>query len=110
MNNIGITKHCYQKLKERCSIKNHKSAQKKVELAFTKGKRFSDYTEDKRQYLLSKEQNLCQAVVYDKFCYIFNQNNACVTVYKLPEWFSKRKKYVGKEMIKNEKRYSRKYQ
>jgi len=106
MQTPSITNHAYERLKERCKIKNAKTARKNIELAFNKGKRFDDFSSIESDYLLSKEYDCCYAIVFNSYCYIFNQLNACVTVYMLPKWFNKKKTYDGKCKIRNLKKYT----
>ena len=105
MENTSITNHGYKRMKERCNIKNHKTANKNIELAFKRGRRVNDFCSLECNYLISKEFDSCYAVAFNSYCYIFNQSNACVTVYALPKWFNKKKQYVGKRKIRNPKKY-----
>jgi hypothetical protein len=102
-----VTIHGASRAKERCNVKNVRSAEKNVTLAIQRGKRAADCTSWERAYLESEAYDDCIAVAYNNFCYIFNPSGVCVTIYQLPAWFGKKKHFNGKERIRNYKKYCR---
>ena len=100
-----VTLHGVDRAKERCNIKNVRSAEKNVTLAIQRGKRAQDCASWERSYLQKEGYNNCNAIAYNNFCYIVNAENVCVTIYPLPTWFGKKKHFNGKERIRNYKQY-----
>lgn len=102
-----ITIHGTHRVKARRNLKNQRSVEKSVQLAYNRGKRAEDCSSWERNFLSMKPQNDCTAVAYNNYCYIFNSSGVCVTLYPLPAWFGKKKRFDGKERIRNYKQYSR---
>ena len=105
--NTHTTLHGMERMKERHGVKNEKSVNKLVALASERGKRAEDCTSWERTYLYAHSCDSCVAIAYGEYCYIIGDNNICITIFRLPIWFGKKKQYVGKERIKNMKVYSR---
>ena len=102
-----VTVHGVIRAKDRCNVKNVRSAEKNVTLALQRGKRAEDLTSWEREYLSKEAHDDCTAIAYNNFCYIVNSAGACVTLYPLPTWFGKKKHFDGKERIRNYKQYCR---
>ena len=102
-----VTIHGVSRAKERCNVKNVRSAEKNVSLAVQRGKRAEDCTSWEREYLSKEAYDNCIAIAYNNFCYIVNADGICVTLYPLPAWFGKKKHFDGKERIRNYKQYCR---
>lgn len=99
------TLHSLQRAKERCQLKNQRSASKNIQRALIRGKRAEDCTSWERTYLSTEAYDNCFAVAYNNFCYIFNVQNQCVTIHALPSWFGKKRHFDGKTRIRNYKSY-----
>lgn len=99
------TLHSISRLKERKNIKNTRSAIKNIENALKKGKNADAFTSWERDYLINEAKADCSAIAYNNYCYIVNEYGCCVTMYKLPTWFGKKKHFDGKERIRNYKKY-----
>lgn len=99
------TMHGVDRIKERCNLKNQRSAVKSIKLALKRGKRAEDFTSWERDYLSKEAYGDCFAIAYNSFCYIVNSQGSCVTVYPLPAWFGKKKHFDGKERIRDYKKY-----
>ena len=106
-NVVQPTVHSINKVKERCGIKNKHSAVKNIELALQRGKRYYDFSSWESSYLKNSVHNDCFAVAYNNYCYIFSEEKVCITLFELPAWFGKKKRFDGKEKIKHCKRYLR---
>ena len=102
-----VTVHGVSRAKDRCNVKNVRSAEKNVTLALQRGKRAEDLTSWEREYLSKEAHDDCTAIAYNNFCYIVNTAGVCVTLYPLPSWFGKKKHFNGKERIRNYKQYCR---
>lgn len=102
-----VTVHGVSRAKDRCNVKNVRSAEKNVTLAIQRGKRAEDLTSWERSYLSKEAYDDCTAIAYNNFCYIVNASGACVTLYPLPAWFGKKKHFDSKERIRNYKQYCR---
>lgn len=106
-NTTIVTVHGISRAKDRCNLKNVRSAEKNVTLAIQRGKRAEDLTSWEREYLSKEAHDDCTAIAYNNFCYIVNTAGVCVTLYPLPSWFGKKKHFNGKERIRNYKQYCR---
>lgn len=105
---VHTTMHSHQRAKERLHSKNLRKSQRQVLNALERGKRAKDFrTSWERRFLELASRDACYAVAYNQCCYIFSDKNICVTVYKLPAWFGKRKPCDGKEVIRNTKKYNK---
>ena len=105
---IHTTRHSHQRAKERLHSKNLRKSQRQVMNALARGKRAEDFRASwERRFLELASRDSCYAVAYNQCCYIFSDKDICVTVYKLPAWFGKRKLCDGKEVIRNAKKYDR---
>lgn len=102
-----VTIHGAQRAKERRNVKNIRSAEKNISLAVQRGKRAEDCSSWERNFLAATSRDDCTAVAYNNFCYIFSSDDVCITLYPLPAWFGKKKRFDGKERIRNYKRYCR---
>ena len=98
------TIHSIDRAKERAGI-NEKKAEKMISLAIERGKTSVDFTSWERNYLQNEAYDDCVAIAFNGFCYIVNSQGFCVTLYKLPSWFGKKKHYDGKERIRDYKKY-----
>ena len=103
------TKHSIDRAKERRKLKNHKAAERNIEKALVDGKRAGDYSSWERNFLLHEGRDGCLALAYNNFCYIFNDQDICVTLYPLPAWFGKKKRFEGKDRVRDYKRYYTNY-
>ena len=99
------TYHSVQRVMERCSLPNQRAAAKNIKRAAQNGVHAKDCVSWEHSYLSSEGKCGCEAVAYNGFCYIFNEDEICVTAYPLPKWFGKKKHFDGKEKIRNYRRY-----
>ena len=100
------TYHSLERAKERAGL-SEKKASKMITTALKKGKRADDFNSMEKSYLEREAHNNCIAIAFNGFCYIVNSDGFCVTLYKLPSWFGKKKKFDGKEKIRNHKKYEK---
>lgn len=98
------TQHSIERMKERLGV-NARKAEKRISDAICRGTGAESFSAKERAYLTGKECRGCTAKVYDGYCYIVGENDVCVTLYRLPSWFGKKKHYDGKEKIRNYKKY-----
>lgn len=97
--------HSMDRVVERCRL-NRNSAERNIKLARQKGKNSNCFNSYEKEFLLDKEAKFGNhAFVYNGFCYIFADNDICVTVLKLPVWFSKKRYFYRKERIRNVKKF-----
>ena len=90
-NNIQ-TMHYINRSKSRGGI-NSKRATRMAELAWRRGCRTNEcrWSED-RKYLLKKSNEEIEAIAYNGFCFLFSKSDLkCITVYKLPKDFGRKK-------------------
>lgn len=86
------TMHYISRSKTRGGI-NSKRAIRMAELAWSRGCRINEcrWSEDKK-YLLKKSNEQIEAIAYNGFCYLFSKSDLkCITVYKLPKDFGRKK-------------------
>ncbi len=100
------TTHGLARTKERTG-KNERSARKQIKRALERGKSYEAFSSWERKYLEQEARDGCKAIAYDGYCYIFSEYGFCVTMYPLPVWFGKKKRFDGKERIRNAKVYAR---
>ena len=101
-----VSYHSVNRAMERGRVKNARSAEKRIATALQRGKRASEYSSWERSYLMSRDSG-CTAIAYNNFCYLVNENGKCMTLYPLPVWFGKKKRFQGKERIRDMKKYQR---
>ena len=105
---MATTFHSIERAKERVGI-NSKAAEHMIRNALKRGKDKTMFScEQKRQWLISKE-NACgyKALVYNDNCFIVSPDNVVVTLYPVPAWFNRTKRYNGKERIRNQAKFER---
>lgn len=111
MNNTVLTNHAAERGKERLR-QCRKKALKGAEKAWINGKREADFNgKFEKTYMQNKT---CESipVVWNDMLYVFSDDEdtrRCITIHQLPRWFGKKKNFIGKEKIKNPKKYSAKY-
>jgi hypothetical protein len=99
-----ITLCSLEQLKNQTGI-NRKKATTYIKKAIQRGKGAESFTSWERRYLKDGVSNGYRAVAYDGYCYIISSDGVCVTLYPLPRWFGKKKRFDGKEKIRNVKKY-----
>lgn len=84
--------HSQERANERLTVKNTREFRRRVELAYTRGKRVEDLKRSlDRKYLASKTTEIREAVAFNGVCYIFDRETAlCVTVFPLPHAFGRK--------------------
>jgi len=100
------TMHSYERAKERIGM-NPKTADHFMKNALERGKDKDSFTGDKRAWLAAKEDDEKKALVYNGMCLIVTRKNVVVTMFKLPDWFTKSNRYCGKDRIRNQVKYAR---
>lgn len=98
--------HSVNRAMERCRVKNVRAAEKRIATALQRGKQASEYSSWERSYLMDRASD-CTAIAYNNFCYLVNEDGMCITLYPLPAWFGKKKRFQGKERIRDMKKYQR---
>ena len=104
MDYINYTYHGMERIKERMG-RNFKDACRIHDLVSERGKDSTNFKGREKEYLESRSYNEKKAVAYNGFCFILGVDNAIVTTYELPNWWMKKKRFDGKEKIRNAKRY-----
>lgn len=100
------TKHSIIRAKERTPY-NGKAAERFIENGIARGKTADDFKQKKeRAYLQNCAHHNCIAKAYNGYCLIISNTGDCVTLYRLPEWFGKKRYYDGKHPVRNAKKYS----
>lgn len=98
------TIHSIERAKERANL-NEKKAIRNIAKALERGKKASDFSSWERSYLEDESTEVSTAIAYNGFCYIIGEYGQCITLYALPSWFGNKKHFVGKEKIRNYKKY-----
>ena len=99
------TSHSIQRANERTQFSG-KSAIRFIENGIARGKTADDFSSKESIYLVNCAKGGCTAKAYNGFCLIIGDNGDCVTIYRLPEWFGKKRYYDGKKPVRNTKRYA----
>lgn len=100
-----ITNHALQRTHERAGL-NRKSSARLIENAFQRGKTPEAFHAFERKYLKKKTIDNSRVIVYNSLCFIISEDDFCITVFQVPEWFGK-KQYDGKQEIRDVKKYMR---
>lgn len=101
-----MTNHSIIRTEERAH-KNEKSAKRMINLAKERGMSASEFPSRERKYLESKEICGRRAVFYTGYCFIFENDYNCITMFPVPKWFDKKTNYLNKERIRHIKKYVR---
>lgn len=102
------TVHSLVRAKDRLNL-NEQKAERLINQAIKKGKRASEFSSWERRFLEEESSDGSEAIAYNNYCYIISENGFCITMYPLPAWFGKKKRFDGKEHIRNIKNYTRNY-
>ncbi len=101
------THHSLKRTTERAGV-NRKAAVRMIENARTRGKESSNFGNCERKYLQGKETEGRRTVIYAGYCFVFNAQDVCITMYSVPVWFGKTQ-HQGKKQIRNPRKYYRNY-
>lgn len=99
--------HSMKRTIERAGL-NKKAAIRMIENAWAKGKDSQEFGKREREYLQRKETEGRKMLIYAGYCFLFDEDSVCITMYAVPVWFGK-KQFQGKIEIKNPRKYYRKY-
>ena len=100
------TFHALQRTKERTGF-NQKTSERLIANAIKRGKSAHTFAAKEREYLERQESKKGKrTIVYNSLCFIFSNDDVCITVYPVPVWFGKTQ-YDGKQKIRNSKKYIR---
>ncbi len=90
--NTKIATHYFDRAKERIGI-NRKRAERITDLAKKRGITYEQCNRAaERRYLQRRSKGHTMAIAYNSCCFIMDKKTSeCVTIYKLPRWFGKRK-------------------
>ncbi len=101
------TNQSIERTTERAGL-NRKSASRMIENARLKGKEAKEFAKPERRYLENKESEDKKALIYAGYCFIFNKEGLCITMFDVPTWFGKTM-FKGKEQIQDPKIFYKKY-
>jgi len=101
-----MTYHSIMRTHERAGLKVD-SAVRMIKNAKDRGKDAKDFPARERHYLLERSRDGSYAKYYAGYCFIFNEEHVCITMFLAPVWFGKKAKYCGKNIIRHNKRYAR---
>lgn len=105
MNNASH--HSIERMKERAGI-CERQAERRIRQAFRRGKGFEFFASWERRYL-QNEGGFNKAIAFNGFCYIFGADGICITLFPLPIWFGKKKRFDGKVKVRDAKKYFNSY-
>jgi len=100
------TYHSIQRANERTRFSG-RAAERFIENGIRRGKAAKDFRQKENAFLANCGRDHCVAKAYNGFCLIINDRDECVTLYRLPEWFGRKRFYDRKEGIRNIKRYAK---
>ena len=99
--------HSIERTVERAGL-NRRAAIRMIENARIKGKASQEFGRCEREYLQRKESEGRRLVIYAGYCFLFDEDNVCITMFAVPVWFGK-KQYRGKTEIRKPKKYRKMY-
>lgn len=99
------TYHSIQRANERTRYSG-KAAVRFIKNGIQRGKTAADFFQSEREYLTNCTSGNCIAKVYNGFCLIVSEYGDCITIYRLPEWFGKKRHYDKKTRVRNVKRFA----
>ena len=100
------TFHSIQRANERTPFHGRR-AERFVENGIRRGKAAESFRQREYDYLANCGRDNCVARAYNGYCLIINNQEECVTLYRLPEWFGRKRHYDRKKGIRKEKKYAR---
>ena len=100
------TLHALQRTNERTGF-NLKTSERFIANALERGKRAEDFRDREKDYLLRTVKNNSKALVYNTYCFIFSKENICITMFPVPKWFGKKRRYNSKN--KHIREYQKNY-
>lgn len=104
-----ITAHALDRISKRMGYRSG-SAARIAENAFVRGVAPDNLPSKERDYLKKQEQKAgCVARFYNGYCFIFNSDGTCITAYLPPKWFGRKPYYIGKQRVRDHKKYSQRY-
>lgn len=98
------TEHSIQRANERTRYSG-RSAERFIRNGIARGKAAEDFNQLEGSYLASLARDNCIAKAYNGYCLIISRDGECVTLYRLPNWFGKKRHYDSKTLIRNAKHY-----
>ena len=102
-----VTNHSLTRAKERLGL-SRGYAVNFIERGINRGKDSSNFKADEKIWLESRSLHGCNALVYNGACLIVSPAGACITIYKLPAWFGRKRQFDHhKEKVKNAIKYQR---
>ena len=101
------TYHSIERTVERAGL-NRKAAIRMIENARTKGKEARDFGKPEREFLEKKTANGRKVLIYAGYCFFFDDQEVCITMFSVPAWFGKTM-FQGKKQIRKPRRYYRRY-
>lgn len=101
-----MTRHSIERTKERAYL-NEKASIKMIERAKNRGKDSSFYHSKEKKYVENHTSSEKRALIYNNYCFIFNIEGTCITMFPVPSWFGKKKMYSEKFEVRNMKKYIR---
>lgn len=101
-----MTYHSIMRTKERAGM-NELSSIRMIGRAKVRGKEANCFPAKERKYLEAKAPQGKHALYYSGFCFIFDQEYICITMFPVPIWFGKKMNYWGKEEIQHPRKYMR---
>ena len=97
------TNHSLERAAERTRYSG-KSAEHFIRNGITRGKTAEAFTHREHEWLTGLAREGCIPKVYNGYCLIVSGDGVCVTLYELPGWFGKKRRYDGDKPIRNAKR------
>lgn len=101
------TNHSIERTVERTGL-NRKAAIRMIENARIKGHEAREFGRMEREFLERKSSGGRRILIYAGYCFFFDDQDVCITMFGVPEWFGKTQ-FQGKKKIRNPKRYYRRY-
>ena len=108
---LSISKHALERTMERTTL-NENQAKRFIGNAFERGCKKDELPMAwQKKYITQTERDLYNGLtdvrVYNNYIFIFSATKVLITMYPLPEFFSKKKYFNGKSPIRNIRKFNR---
>lgn len=105
LENGRITEHSIERAMERIGLERD-AAERFLLNGMVRGKSGEFYSGKEKRFLETHAKGEClSSIAYNGYCLVMSDDQVCLTVYALPEWFGKKEYYDHKERIRNAKKF-----
>lgn len=105
LENGRITEHSIERAMERIGLERD-AAERFLLNGMVRGKSGEFYSGKEKRFLETHAKgDRLSSIAYNGYCLVMCDDQVCLTVYALPDWFGKKERYNHKERIRKAKKY-----